>query len=230
MVFASSKDRRPTTPGSQLHTNFKLDAAGNILLYSTQHSSPPVLSSRSQFPANTPISPTAAIASRNFVSSPTRLPLPPTTTPVPISALSTTSNQHPPRLLQRQLLQCCPPNLHTRCHDPPHPQRHRPHDDHWLDLHRPCYHLRHEAHLAMAYRSDYLPSAVATNSYIMPDRVIYQPAHPAGYPTTWGTFGGIPTLADYEMDPQVVNDFRYLPQRFATTLSRCRPCHRNRQQ
>lgn len=35
IVFASGKDRKPTTPGSRLHTNFKLSAAGEYLgLYS----------------------------------------------------------------------------------------------------------------------------------------------------------------------------------------------------
>ncbi len=31
VVFASGKDRRPTTPGSRLHTNFKLNATGDTL-------------------------------------------------------------------------------------------------------------------------------------------------------------------------------------------------------
>ena len=62
---------------------------------------------------------------------------------------------------------------------------------------------------AIAYKNSYIPSIVATNSYIMPDRVKAQPPDPYGFPLTWGSYNGSPVPADYEMDPDVVNDPRY---------------------
>ncbi|MDH3676304.1 MAG: CotH kinase family protein, partial [Anaerolineae bacterium] len=51
------------------------------------------------------------------------------------------------------------------------------------------------------------------------DGVLQQPANPPGFPTTWGVHNrnvlayvkGTPVIADYEMDPDVVNDPRYSP-------------------
>lgn len=62
---------------------------------------------------------------------------------------------------------------------------------------------------AIAYKAGYLPTEVATHTYIFLDQVIAQPINPYGFPTTWGTYGGDPTVADYEMDPDVVRDPRY---------------------
>ncbi len=70
---------------------------------------------------------------------------------------------------------------------------------------------------AAAFRSGYRPTEVATHSYIFLDDVLAQDG--AGYPPTWGVDRwGIPgkieptyepVIADYEMDPGVVNDPRY---------------------
>lgn len=62
---------------------------------------------------------------------------------------------------------------------------------------------------AIAYRPGYISSRVGTNTYIMPNKVKLQPANPAGFPLTWGSWDGQTVYADYEMDPTVVNDPRY---------------------
>ena len=62
---------------------------------------------------------------------------------------------------------------------------------------------------AIAYKAGYLSSAIATHTYIMPSHVVDQPANPVGFPSTWGTYHGLPVPADYEMDPDVVHDPRY---------------------
>jgi hypothetical protein len=55
-----------------------------------------------------------------------------------------------------------------------------------------------------ATRSDWRPGKVATHTYIFPGDVIRQPANPPGFPTSWAG-----ATADYEMDPDVVNDPAY---------------------
>ncbi len=70
---------------------------------------------------------------------------------------------------------------------------------------------------ATAYKPGLLPSYSDTHTYIFLDEVLEQPTTPPGYPITWGTIPkswrgyieGEPMAADYEMDPEVVNDPRY---------------------
>ncbi len=52
---------------------------------------------------------------------------------------------------------------------------------------------------AVAFRDNYIPTNVDTQTYLYLDDVVNQPNDPAGYPSTWA---GVP--ADYEMDPDVV--------------------------
>jgi hypothetical protein len=54
------------------------------------------------------------------------------------------------------------------------------------------------------YRDGWEPTNVDTQSYIFLQDVLRQEQDPEGYPTTWG---GV--RADYEMDPEVVNDPDY---------------------
>jgi hypothetical protein len=55
---------------------------------------------------------------------------------------------------------------------------------------------------AATYRARFVPSAVTTRSYIFPEFVLSQPGDPDGFPMSWT---GAP-VADYEMDPQVVQN------------------------
>ncbi|MHC4749321.1 MAG: chitobiase/beta-hexosaminidase C-terminal domain-containing protein [Planctomycetota bacterium] len=57
---------------------------------------------------------------------------------------------------------------------------------------------------AIAFKPGWMPTNVDTQTYIFLDQVIRQPKRPAGFPNSWGS-----TSADYEMDPDVVNDSRY---------------------
>ena len=58
---------------------------------------------------------------------------------------------------------------------------------------------------ARAYLAGYVETNVDTQTYLFLDDVIQQPNRPAGFPTSWG---GAPA-ADYEMDPEVVDDPDY---------------------
>ena len=60
---------------------------------------------------------------------------------------------------------------------------------------------------ALAYLPGWMPSNVDTQTYIFLEDVIRQPDGPAGFPSRWGS-----TQADYEMDPEVVDDPRYQDQ------------------
>jgi len=76
---------------------------------------------------------------------------------------------------------------------------------------------------AAAFKSGYRPSASVTHSYIFVNDVLSQPVASSGFPTTWGLHGenfdnkatgeqtpkGTPVYADYEMDPDVVNNPRF---------------------
>lgn len=66
---------------------------------------------------------------------------------------------------------------------------------------------------AQAFRTGWLPTDIDTHTYIFPGDVIHQPAAPAGYPTIWrqGADNNRTTAADYEVDPDVVNDSAYAP-------------------
>ena len=57
---------------------------------------------------------------------------------------------------------------------------------------------------ATAIKTGWMPTNVDTQTYIFLDDVILQPQNPEGFPTMWGG-----TVADYEMDPDVVNDSLY---------------------
>lgn len=54
-------------------------------------------------------------------------------------------------------------------------------------------------------------SEVTTNTYLFIDKVVSQPNNPVGYPSTWSPlkFKNEDAPADYEMDPQVVNNSAY---------------------
>ncbi len=57
---------------------------------------------------------------------------------------------------------------------------------------------------ASVFRDKYLPGKALTHSYIFPADVIQQGSLPVGFPDRWKT-----TTADYEMDPDIVNNPAY---------------------
>ncbi len=57
---------------------------------------------------------------------------------------------------------------------------------------------------ARAFKFGYQPTDIDTHTYIFLGKVLEQPADPAGFPNNWNG-----TVADYEMDPEVVNNPAY---------------------
>jgi hypothetical protein len=60
---------------------------------------------------------------------------------------------------------------------------------------------------AVGFKSNYLPSETLTESYIFLDQVLTQPNNPPGFPVGPTAWSGYPS--DYEMDPEVVNAPEY---------------------
>jgi len=58
---------------------------------------------------------------------------------------------------------------------------------------------------AAAFKSNYEPTNVDTQTYFFLDDVIQQPRRPSGFPSSWRDA----PAADYEMDPQIVDDSAY---------------------
>lgn len=67
---------------------------------------------------------------------------------------------------------------------------------------------------AAACKDKYLPGKTATHTFLFPAEILHQPALPDGFPSLWKT-----TVADYEMDPDIVNDAAYGPLLEASLLS-----------
>lgn len=66
---------------------------------------------------------------------------------------------------------------------------------------------------AAAFRANHLPSEVITHTYLFADKVLLQPNTPAGFPAGPTVHAGYPS--DYEMDPEIVNDPAYASQMIA---------------
>jgi len=65
-----------------------------------------------------------------------------------------------------------------------------------------------------AFKPGWMSSPVRTHTYLFLDQVLRQSKNPTGFPTMWGS-----TNADYEMDPDVVNNALYRTQAKASLLS-----------
>ena len=62
---------------------------------------------------------------------------------------------------------------------------------------------------AAAFKLRFGPASVETQTYIFLNDVLNQPKDPPGFPAVWAEYKGRSVKADYEMDPEVVNDPRY---------------------
>ncbi|MEL6109449.1 MAG: CotH kinase family protein [Planctomycetota bacterium] len=58
---------------------------------------------------------------------------------------------------------------------------------------------------AAAFKSDYLPTNIDTQTYLFLDDVLTQSDSPSDFPNTWGSA----PAADYEMDPEITTDPSY---------------------
>lgn len=61
---------------------------------------------------------------------------------------------------------------------------------------------------AVAYREGYIDSLIASSTYLFLSDITTQPERPEGFPSDWGSDSEVPgrVVADYEMDPRVVNN------------------------
>lgn len=64
---------------------------------------------------------------------------------------------------------------------------------------------------AIAVKHGLLPSLVSTWTYVFPEQVLNQSATPSGFPTTWVSPGKLNTSGDYQMDPKITQDPIYRP-------------------
>ncbi len=64
---------------------------------------------------------------------------------------------------------------------------------------------------AVAFRPNFRPSPVETHTYVFLENVLAQSKTPTGFPKTWGGYQGASVKADYEMDPEIVDHPRFGP-------------------
>ena len=57
------------------------------------------------------------------------------------------------------------------------------------------------------FKTDFKSTDVDTHTYLFAEQVIHQTG--AGFPPTWGVRNESPVVADYEMDPEIVDDPQY---------------------
>lgn len=218
VVFASGKDRRPTEPGRELHTNFRLDQQGeflalyNVLDDNLKEDFDP------QFPPQSPdIAYGRTGADLNFAYLATPTPGGPNSDSVawqgqvaPVAFSVSRGFYKAPFSL---VLSTTTPGAtirYTLDGSEPGPDRGSSYTEPIL--------IEGTAFVrAAAFKPDWLPAAGQTSTYIFQDNVWQQPAWPAGFPDAWGVHAitlagyrqGEKVQADYEMDPEVVADPRY---------------------
>jgi hypothetical protein len=216
IVFASGKDRKPTAPGSRLHTSFALDSGGEYLgLHGPEFPRVP----RDEFAPRYPEQRgdvsygRTALGTHAYFGTPTPGGANSSATAVsgfvqrPVASVgSGFFNQ------SFQLHLSTPtPNatiFYTLDGTPPTPAS--------IAYTGPVTVAGTPAKAvvmvrAAAFRSGLLPSLITTHTYIFPDHVLTQPANPEGFPATWVSPGTTSvnrnsTQADYEMDPKVINN------------------------
>ncbi len=70
-------------------------------------------------------------------------------------------------------------------------------------------------------KSNNLIGPISTQTYLFIDDVIRQPHNPSGYPDMWGPYTALPgnAIADYEMDPEITQDPKYASKMKEALLS-----------
>lgn len=216
LVFSSGKDRKSTAVGTRLHTNFRLNAAGDYLgLYNAEWPRRPIAEFAPAFPeqrGDVSFGLTAAGAQVHFTvptpGAPNNIASAVAGVLAPPSASVKSGFFDQPFHLTlstpiagteiRYTLDGSSPKADSLLYSGPlriagEPQK-------AVVLIR-----------AAAFRAGWLSSRSITHSYIFPDHVLTQPAAPAGFPAVWDSpcsIGGncADTSCDYEMDPQVITN------------------------
>lgn len=208
VVFTSAKDRAPTS--GNLHANFKLNPAGEYLALSTAESPRRVVSEFArQFPEQRPdisygLDPTSGVVS--YFDPPT--PGARNTTAVDVAGVVPEPVFTVPHGLYDAPLDVAIVSpmsgavlYYTLDGSEPTPASGIPYAGAIRvagTSRRAVVTLR-----AAAFKDGYLPSNVATSTYIYPEHVLSQPPDPDGFPNSWPG-----TTADYELDPRVINSSR----------------------
>jgi len=215
VVYASGKNRAPTTPGTNLHTNFKLGAKGYLGLFNAELPRRVVSEFAPQYPdqrgdvtwgrtsSNTLCylaTPTPGASNYSAATFEGVLDLPAASSrsgffnlPFTVALSSRTRG-----VSIFYTLDGSPPTTASPLYTGPIPVAGTPS--------RAVVTLR-----AIAVLPGWLSSPVLTRTFIFPDLVATQPALPTGFPAIWDSpcsAGGNcrDTAADYEMDPQVVTN------------------------
>lgn len=220
LVFASGKDRQAEQLGAELHTNFKLSQAGEFLgLYN-------VLENRLMdslapgYPEQYPDVSYGRVGDPsvfNYLANPTpggpndaTIAWVGTVSPIKFSQSHgfydqpftvELSTDMPETVIRYTVDGSTPTESHGQVYAGP------------ISINQTTF-VR-----AVAFKANFRPSPVNTQTYIFLDQVLRQPKKPPGFPNTWGMnivdFAGSsknsPVQADYEMDPRLVNDPRYGP-------------------
>jgi len=205
IVYASGKDRR--TPGEPLHTNFKLAVEGEFLgLFN--HEAPPRLISaiEPEYPEQrTDVS--YGLSSGGawaYYAEPT--PGRPNSGPTLEGLTPEPQFSVPHGVFQDPFdleLSCADTNAVIRFTT----DGSAPTMSHGARYEGPIRIEGPTVVRAAAFAPSKAPSRTVTATYLFPEAVLRQPAHPEGFPEKWGSTKIID--GDYAMDPRVVNDPDY---------------------
>jgi hypothetical protein len=221
LIFASGKDRKPAQPGAELHTSFRLDQGGEFLgLYNIlerQFASTAAWSAGIEFPEqladvsygrrSCQTGTSGDQAAHVYMATPT--PGQPND-----ETLCWTGLVAPVRFGQEHGFYQTPFALELSTTTPGATIRYttdksEPTETHGTIYAGPIDVARTTVIRAVAFKPSFRASSIDTHTYIFLDEVLAQPADPPGFRATWGAYEDSPVIADYEMDPEVVNDPRY---------------------
>jgi hypothetical protein len=219
VVFASAKDRKPTTAGSRLHTNFKLNAGGEYLAFFNADSPRAAVTEfRTDYPEqrNDYSYGVDSTGAWRYFQVPT---------PGQSNGTSTITGVVPkPDVTPKRGWYDAPFELRLTNTLPGVTIRYTtdatiPTETTGILYTGPFTVLSNLVLRAIAFRPNNLPSEILTHTFLFADQVLRQPANPAGFPATWGTHStGFPNNivpADYGMDPEIVDDPAYNPDMIA---------------
>jgi hypothetical protein len=221
LVFASGKNRKPTEPGSELHTSFRIDRDGEFLglydLSSSRFVDSSALSAGNRFPEQfqdvsygcrrTRKSDAVDLPVCGYLSTPT--PGQPND-----KALLWAGLVAPVSLSHRRGFYSAAFMLELATSSPGATIHYTTDGSEPTEVHGTVYAgpipiTATTIIRAVAFKPDFRASSVDTHTYVFLDQVLMQPANPPGFRASWGAYEGSPVMADYEMDPEVVNDLCY---------------------
>jgi hypothetical protein len=206
VVFASAKDRRFTTPGARSHTNFKLNASGEYLaLFNAASPRGAATEFRGGYPEQRPDYSYGWDGSQwRYYQNPTP--------GAPNGTSSIIGIVPKPDLGMKRGFFDAPFSLPITNKSAGATIRYTlngsiPTETSGSVYTSPLLVTNSTILRVAAFQASYLPSEIATHTYLFPDQVIRQPNNPPGVPSGSKVMGGYPS--DYEMDPEVVKDPAY---------------------